>query len=249
MRNISPVVKDDDIEKKKHTHSVSDISDFPDIPDETAISEMGFTKNIGNYSKPDGGIPQTDLAADVQASLNKADTALQQHQSLAGYVKSDDERLTNARPANGGNADTVNRHTVNADVPADAVFTDTTYEPATTSSDGLMSAADKKKIDSIADGSGGYQMPYYVQSGTVSVGSTAYNGVKLTFPKAFLGEPILLLGATVDSASGSLSVIANYKELTKDGFTLFARRLSSNGITSVNNNTPAVIGWVALGKI
>lgn len=94
-----------------------------------------------------------------------------------------------------------------------------------------------------------YQMPYYVQSGTVSVGSTAYNGVKLTFPKAFLGEPILLLGATVDSASGSLSVIANYKELTKDGFTLFARRLSSNGITSVNNNTPAVIGWVALGKI
>ena len=94
-----------------------------------------------------------------------------------------------------------------------------------------------------------YQMPYYVQSGTVSVGSTAYNGVKLTFPKAFLGEPILLLGATVDSASGSLSVIANYKELTKDGFTLFARRISSNGITSVNNNTPAVIGWVAFGKI
>ena len=94
-----------------------------------------------------------------------------------------------------------------------------------------------------------YQMPYYVQSGKVSVGSTANNGVKLTFPKAFLGEPTLLLGATVDSASGSLSVIANYKELTKDGFTLFARRISSNGITSVNNNTPAVIGWVALGKI
>lgn len=150
MRSISPVVKDDDIEKKKHTHSVSDISDFPDIPDETAISEMGFTKNIGNYSKPDGGIPQTDLAADVQASLNKADTALQQHQSLAGYVKSDDERLTNARPANGGNADTVNGHTINADVPADAVFTDTTYEPATSSTDGLMSASDKKKLDSNA---------------------------------------------------------------------------------------------------
>ncbi len=94
-----------------------------------------------------------------------------------------------------------------------------------------------------------YQMPYYVQSGTVSVGSTAYNGVKLTFPKAFLGEPILLIGATVDSANGSLSVIANYKELTKDGFTLFARRFNSNGITSISNNTPAVIGWVALGKI
>jgi len=32
-------------------------------------------------------------------------------------------------------------------VPADAEFTDTTYDPATTSADGLMSAADKSKLD------------------------------------------------------------------------------------------------------
>ena len=50
-------------------------------------------------------------------------------------------------PANGGNADTVNGHTINADVPANAVFTDTTYEPATSSTDGLMSAADKTILD------------------------------------------------------------------------------------------------------
>ena len=37
------------------------------------------------YSKPTGGIPKTDLANDVQASLGKADTALQEHQSLAAY--------------------------------------------------------------------------------------------------------------------------------------------------------------------
>jgi hypothetical protein len=40
----------------------------------------------GTYSKPSGGIPKTDLTADVQTSLGKADTALQQHQSLAGYA-------------------------------------------------------------------------------------------------------------------------------------------------------------------
>ena len=102
----------------------------------------------GTYSKPTDGIPKSDLASAVQTSLNKADTALQEHQSLTGYVKNDDERLTNARPANGGNADTVNGHTVNTDVPTDAVFTDTTYEPATSSTDGLMSAADKNKLDS-----------------------------------------------------------------------------------------------------
>ena len=50
----------------------------------------------GDYSKPDGGIPKSDLAADVRASLDKADTALQEHQSLTGYVKSDDSRLMSA---------------------------------------------------------------------------------------------------------------------------------------------------------
>lgn len=51
--------------------------------------------------------------------------------------------------ADGGDADTVNGHTVDADVPADAVFTDTTYTAATADSDGLMSAVDKAKLDSV----------------------------------------------------------------------------------------------------
>lgn len=46
-------------------------------------------------------------------------------------------------PANGGNADTVNYHTVESDVPADAKFTDTTYDVATHTLDGLMSKEDK----------------------------------------------------------------------------------------------------------
>ena len=39
----------------------------------------------GKYSKPVDGIPKADLANDVQASLGKAETALQEHQSLAAY--------------------------------------------------------------------------------------------------------------------------------------------------------------------
>ena len=37
------------------------------------------------YTKPEGGRPKSDLAQDVQNSLNKANTALQEHQSLAAY--------------------------------------------------------------------------------------------------------------------------------------------------------------------
>lgn len=40
----------------------------------------------GGYEPPIGGIPRTDLSQDVQASLSKADTALQES-SLASYAK------------------------------------------------------------------------------------------------------------------------------------------------------------------
>lgn len=38
------------------------------------------------YNKPTDGIPKTDLASAVQASLNKADTALQEHQDISDLV-------------------------------------------------------------------------------------------------------------------------------------------------------------------
>lgn len=44
---------------------------------EADVAAKGFTKNTGTYSKPADGIPKTDLSDAVQASLGKADTALQ----------------------------------------------------------------------------------------------------------------------------------------------------------------------------
>ena len=69
---------------------------------EADVAAKGFTKNTGTYSKPAGGIPKADLAAAVQTSLGKADTALQTHQSLAAYRKAaeqdviDNTKLTDA---------------------------------------------------------------------------------------------------------------------------------------------------------
>ena len=36
------------------------------------------------YIKPDSGIPKSDLSNEVQTSLSKADTALQEHQDISG---------------------------------------------------------------------------------------------------------------------------------------------------------------------
>ena len=62
--------------------SYNDLSNKPTIPSavtESTVSGWGFTKNMGTYSKPSGGIPKTDLASAVQTSLGKADTALQSY--------------------------------------------------------------------------------------------------------------------------------------------------------------------------
>lgn len=51
-----------------------------------------------------------------------------------------------------GSSAKTNGHTVNKDVPSDAVFTDTTYSDATQSTHGLMSSSDKIKLDGITEG-------------------------------------------------------------------------------------------------
>ncbi len=49
------------------------------------------------------------------------------------------------------NPSKVNNHTVNADVPSGAKFTDTTYSPVTDTEDGLMLSEDKVKLDKLVE--------------------------------------------------------------------------------------------------
>ena len=55
------------------------------------VHPMPSAADIGAYELPSGGIPSTDLSAAVQTSLGKADTAIQEHQSLADYRKATDQ--------------------------------------------------------------------------------------------------------------------------------------------------------------
>ena len=49
-------------------------------------------KGEGGYEIPDGGIPMSDLSEEVRALLSKAETALQEHQSLVGFYTKDEIR-------------------------------------------------------------------------------------------------------------------------------------------------------------
>lgn len=84
----------------------NDLSNKPTIPSavtESTVSGWGFTKNTGTYSKPSGGIPKSDLENDVQNSLDKANTALQEHQDISG--KQD-------KLVSGVNIKTINRQSI-----------------------------------------------------------------------------------------------------------------------------------------
>lgn len=56
------------------------------LSDDGKTLTLTLTKGISAYIKPSTGIPLADLASSVQTALGKADTALQEHQSLQGYA-------------------------------------------------------------------------------------------------------------------------------------------------------------------
>ena len=87
------------------TSGKAQILNKPTIPSavtESTVSGWGFTKNTGTYSKPSGGIPETDLASAVQTSLGKADTALQSYtEKYTGTVTAVKINNTTKNPTNG----------------------------------------------------------------------------------------------------------------------------------------------------
>ena len=96
------------------------------------VSELENDAGYGTYTKPATGIPKSDLASGVQASLGKADTALQKHQDISGKQ----DKLT------AGANITISGNTISAK--------DTTYGNASASVAGLMSAEDKTSLDSMS---------------------------------------------------------------------------------------------------
>lgn len=128
-------------------------------------------------------------------------------------------------------SDKVNGHTVGVDVPADAVFTDTTYSEATTSSSGLMSSAMVTKLAGISDG------------------ATANNGTvtSITFGNGLSGGTISSSGSvgleTVTQTNTSEAVTTSHgstlsaiEEITVDSHGIVTGCKTAN-ITFTDNNS------------
>lgn len=99
-----------------------------------------------------------------------------------------------------------------------------------------------------------YQMPYFVQSGTVTIDKSTIRGISITFPVKFKSAPIVLISSQPDVHSNAPAStnyypsIVNVREVTAADFKLFAWRGSSNNAAEqLAYALPA--NWIAFGKI
>lgn len=115
------------------------------------------------------------------------------------------------------NAEKVNNHTVNSDVPANAIFTDTKYSIVTTSVNGLMSSTDKTKLDGIETGANNYSLP--------TASSSTLGGVKTT--------------STVTSNSGytACPIISGVPYYKDTNTTYSTATTSANGLMSSSDKS------------
>ena len=110
-----------------------------------------------------------------------------------------------SRATTADNALEVNGHTVNSDVPVNAKFTDTTYGAVTDSASGLMTAAQKKKLDDLSN----YSLP--VASATTLGGVKIGDGLTIT-------NGILSSGVTGGNAThGEKLITANDTFVVPEG--------------------------------
>lgn len=143
-----------------HTHTASEITDFEASVKEVKVDAAGTADKVdwdGVQNKPEFAAVATSGA---YSDLTGVPTKVSDFENDKNYIDATatvaaaEKLTTNAgasnKPVYFENGVPVEcGFTVDASVPADAKFTDTTYEAATGEAAGLMSAADKAKLDSM----------------------------------------------------------------------------------------------------
>ena len=111
--------------------------------------------------------------SELEKNMQNMNTALSgKANSSHTHTKSQITDFPTSMPANGGNSTTVNGHTVNSDVPANAKFTDTTYNIATTTANGLMSKEHVSKLNNIQNDALGLKYIYNAGKSDYGISST-----------------------------------------------------------------------------
>lgn len=179
----------------------------------TDLKTVAFTGNYKDLSNKPTSLPASDVSAWAKAktkpTYTKAEVGLGNVDNTADSAKS----VKYATSA--GNATKVNNHTVNADVPSGAKFTDTTYGVATTTKTGIVKP-DGKTITADKDGT--------LHGADIDgITITRDDATKVIALAKTLQDKIGTIGNKVDKKN-----IVNNQTTTVAGFALDARQANPN---------------------
>ncbi len=120
-------------------------------------------------------------------------------------------------------------HSLNADVPENAKFTDTTYSDATASVAGLMSAADKAKLDGISSGANAVAASTTTPKapGTAAVGSET---------KYARGDHVHPAQTSVSGNAGTATKLATAREIRVSGAITGAGNFDGSGNLNISTS-------------
>ena len=182
-------------EKNRAEAAEGELSDAIDTKQDTiadlADIRAGAAAGSTAYQKPQTGIPATDLSEGVQDSLGKADTALQEHQSLADYATK--QEVTTAVAAE-------SEARATADTALDGKIT--AEKNRAEAAEGELSDAIDTKQDTIADLAD-------IRAGAAA-GSTAYQKPQTGIPATDLSEGVQDSLGKADTALQEHQSLADY---------------------------------------
>lgn len=210
---------------KSHTHTKSQITDFPKSMPASGVSAWAKAASKPSYTKAEVGLSNVDNTADSAKSVKYATSAGNagsagsatndsKNQAITGYIRG---LSVSGRTVTYTRGDGTTGSITTQD-------TNTTYGTASQGSNGLMSAADKKKLDGIASGANNFTYSLPTASTTVlggiKTGSNITNtsGV-LSLTKAnvtsALGYTPPTTNTTYDNATTSSSGLMTAADKTK----------------------------------
>ena len=194
--NINKVDKEDG--KGLFSGSYNDLSNKPPIPSKTSElendSDFATNKSVAEeVAKIVAGAPEEfdtlkemsdwltqheDSAAAMNSAISDNKTAITALQS----GKADKSEIPTTLPANGGNSDTVNNHTVKSDVPENAVFTDTIYDDTEVKGSiaELSSNLSQLELSDVAGGKNLFSTKYHSKTEHGEIVINGFNSVTLS---------------------------------------------------------------------
>ena len=103
MKEIADWISNHEEEVVSILEGLDSKADKGDLEALAEVVDTKATKDEVNskYSKPEGGIPKSDLTTSVQLSLNKADTALQSHQDISNLATKTEVNAKYTKPSAG----------------------------------------------------------------------------------------------------------------------------------------------------